>query len=72
MSVPTSSFVSVQEAADLIGITDGRVRQLLRSGELRGHKVNERAWIIPMDEVERFRKLPPGKGRARISEKSPD
>lgn len=67
-----STFIGVTEAAQIIGVTDGRVRQLLRSGDLRGQKVTDKAWIIPVDEVERFRKLPPGKGRARISEKSSD
>jgi excisionase family DNA binding protein len=56
---PQFQFFSVTEAAEQLGLTDGRVRQLLRSKEpprLSGHKVGQRAWAIPPTEIERFRK----------------
>lgn len=59
-------FLSVQAAAETIGVTEGRVRQLLMSGEMKGHKVNGRAWVIPSKEVRRF--VEPSKiGRPRKS-----
>ena len=59
-------FVSVQVAAEALGLTEGRVRQLLVSGEMKGHKVNGRAWAIPSKEVRRF--VAPSKvGRPRKS-----
>ena len=63
------SFVSVTEAADLIGVTDSYVRRLLREKELVGQKVGARAWVIPMEEVKRFKDEPRNPGPPRISEK---
>ena len=61
-------FMSVGEAADEIGISGARVRQLLLAGELTGQKLGERMWAIPVAEVKRFRDRPaPGTGRPRGS-----
>ena len=38
-----------------MGLTGGRVRQLLGNGDLAGQKLNERAWAIPVAEIRRFR-----------------
>ena len=62
------NWVSVAEAAEIIGCTDGRVRQLLRDHELAGQKINERAWVISRDSVERFAKKPQIFGRPRVKE----
>lgn len=51
--MPVSTFVNVSEAAQLLGCSVGRIRQLLIANELRGIKANERAWLIPRDEIER-------------------
>lgn len=62
------NWVSVNEAAEILGCTDGRVRQLLREHELAGQKVNERAWIISRESVDRFAKKPQPLGRPRVRE----
>jgi len=36
------------ELAELAGVTVGRVRQVLQSGELRGDKAGQ-TWLIPYD-----------------------
>lgn len=46
MALSAKPFLSVLEAASLIGITDSRVRQMLRKGTLAGEKLNERAWAV--------------------------
>ena len=46
-------YVSTQEAAEIIGVTVGRVSQLRRSGELRAIKVDNRTWLIPRGEAEK-------------------
>ena len=54
----TFRFFSVPEAAAEIGVTDGRIRQLLRAGELRGHKLggeDGKNWVIPEEAVKKFR-----------------
>lgn len=63
-------FIAVNQAAKLIGVTVGRIRQMLLSGELEGFKPNERAWLIPRKEVERILKNPPQVGRPRSRKKA--
>ncbi len=47
-------LLTVREAADLIGVTEGRVYQLLWDGRMHGIKINRRAWLIPRSEAEKF------------------
>jgi excisionase family DNA binding protein len=47
-------FYSVGEAAKVLKLTPGRVRQMLRSGEIEGvppEESGERGWRIPMRAV---------------------
>ena len=39
-------LIDVNEAARIIGVTVGRVRQLLIAEELDGCKLNARAWLV--------------------------
>ena len=64
------NFLTPNEAADVIGCTDGRVRQLLRDGKLLGQKIGERMWLIPEAEVRKMRDLPVETGRPRKNKKS--
>lgn len=54
MQVAIGNWLSANEAADLLGLTTGRIRQLLIGKELHGKKLNEKAWVIDRREVERF------------------
>jgi excisionase family DNA binding protein len=67
MSTVVGQFVSVSEAAEILGCTDGRIRQMLRAGEIEGIKLNERAWAIPKKAAEKAAKNTPTTGRPRIS-----
>jgi len=58
-------YVNVQEAAAIIGCTDGRVRQMLLDGLMTGLKANERAWLIDKAEAERIRDIEHKTGRPR-------
>jgi excisionase family DNA binding protein len=51
--LPPIQFFSTQEAAVAIGVTDGRVRQMLRAGEICGQKLGRHAWAIPSTEIDR-------------------
>ena len=51
----TFKYLSVTEAAVLLGVSVGRVRQLLLSGDLKGHKLGEKLWAIHPTEVARRR-----------------
>jgi hypothetical protein len=55
LAILNNKHCSVAEAATIIGCTEGRVRQLLRSQEMRGIKVNERAWLVEVKDAERVR-----------------
>jgi len=47
-------WYSVNEAAGRLGLTGGRIRQLLIAGELHGEKLNERAWAISHADLVKF------------------
>lgn len=56
-------WISVRESAELLGISPGRIRQLLLQGRLEGaQKLTERSWAIPRATVLAFKKMdrPPG------------
>jgi hypothetical protein len=57
-------FISVPEAANIIGCTGGRVRQLLIEGVLKGVKLNERAWAVRKDSAKKYA-VPKTTGRPR-------
>lgn len=61
----TGNFVSVPEAAGILGCTVGRIRQMLIAGELPGQKFNARAWAVDRKALEKAAKIPQTKGRPR-------
>ena len=60
---PDFPFLSVEAAAEALAVTTGRVRQILRAGELRGRKFGTRPWYIHPDEIERYQAVRHGPGR---------
>jgi excisionase family DNA binding protein len=66
-TMPVAEFLNVREAAEQIGCTEGRVRQMLIAGDMKGKKANARAWLIPSTEVERMaaREYTTGRRRTR-------
>lgn len=59
--------VSVTDAAEIIGCTTGRVRQLLIDGSLRGKKLSEyenAPWLVDRKSAEKMAK-PAATGRPR-------
>jgi hypothetical protein len=61
----TAEIMNVKEAAELIGCTTGRIRQLLLAGELRGLKFSPRAWAVSRKDALRVARLEHGTGRPR-------
>mgnify|MGYP001199890953 CR=1 FL=1 len=57
--------VSVSAAAEIIGCTTGRVRQLLRDGMLRGEKLGARAWAVSRVDASKLARTPAKTGRPR-------
>jgi len=62
-------WVNTLTAAEIIGCTEGRVRQLAADGSIRGAKFNLRAWMILRTDAEKYRDIERHAGRRRISEK---
>lgn len=62
-----NTLLSVSEAAELLGCTTGRVRQLLLAGVIAGQKLHERAWIIRKEAVDAYRKNRRGVGRPKAT-----
>lgn len=50
------SYLSTPDAARELGLTEGRIRQMLRAGEIRGEKLGRRLWAIPSAEVDRLKR----------------
>lgn len=46
-------FISVPQAAELLGVSDVWVLKLLKSGELQGFRLSGRAWAVSEDSVEK-------------------
>lgn len=64
-------FLSVTEAASLLGITTGRVYQLLIAGRMKGHKLGEKVWAIDPAEVAQRKLNPTPRGRPKKSQSRP-
>ena len=65
-------FLNVAQAADLVGCTEGRVRQLLIDGVLDGFKINGKAWAIDPKSARKLRDSVAKTGRPRKNQKSDD
>jgi excisionase family DNA binding protein len=57
-------YVSIKEAADLLGVSDKRVYQYVRAGRLPARRVGN-ILILPVEEVRQFKPSPSGRVRAK-------
>jgi len=62
-------YMSCKQAAKVIGVTDSRIRHLIRLGEIRAERVGWE-WLIDVAEVNRIKSRPrSGAGRPRLTDK---
>lgn len=57
MATNFADFVGVTQAAEILGLSVGRVRQLVGNHEkhvLKARKINDRAWMIPLSELRKY------------------
>jgi excisionase family DNA binding protein len=52
---PDKEWLTVSEAADAAGCTQGWIRLLLSRGDLAGWKAGERAWLVKASAVRDLR-----------------
>lgn len=70
----TTKKLTVRAAAAEIGITHGRLTQMIRAGECKAHKRMDKRFAvgycyeIAKSEVNRIKKIPRTVGRPRISD----
>ena len=60
MSTPiklTGHYFTIASAAEELGVTQSRVRQLVRAGDLVSIAVAPRSTLIPAKEIRRFRAI---------------
>ena len=55
---------TTQQAADMLGITDGRLRQLILREEATPAQRIGNSWVFTIDEIERLRTRKQKPGRA--------
>jgi len=62
-------FLTVDVAAHEVGVTEGRLYQMIRAGDVAAERPHSRAVLIPRSEVERLKRLPrSARGRPRKSD----
>lgn len=62
-------YYTVSQAAELAGVTVSYVRYLLRERKIKGEKFGERAWVIPVNQLDKLTKKLDNVGRPRIGKK---
>jgi len=66
MTLEVADWISVSRAAEILGCTTGRVRQLLGEKRLVGEKLDGASiWMVSKDSVQKYseEELPPGRPR---------
>lgn len=59
--------MSVDEAAQAIGISRNALYDRIAAGLVRAERIGSRVWLVPADEVERLK----GTGRLKTGPKGP-
>lgn len=58
-------YMSVKQAAEALGVTRGRVAQLVEQGVLEADRLGGRTLVVTAESVERRRRENPGPGRPK-------
>lgn len=45
-NIDGEEYLTIAEAVEYMGCTDGWVRMLLRNGKLRGRQIGQRLWLV--------------------------
>lgn len=60
-----NKWLTIEEAAELIGCTTSHLRFLLREEKIKGKKVGERLWLVDVASAKQFARHPAATGRPR-------
>jgi hypothetical protein len=67
--IKSGRYYTIVGAADYMGCTDSRIRQLVKSGVLSVIEISPRIRLVPEGELKKDRENPPTLGRPRVSKK---
>jgi len=60
-------YITVEEAAEIIGCTRPHVRFLLGEESIVGHKLSDRVWLVEKKSAQAYARKPQKRGRPRVS-----
>lgn len=60
-------YCGISEAAQLIGVSTSRLRQMIRDEAVRAISISERVWLMEREEIERVKAIPQKTGRPRAA-----
>ena len=60
-------YYGIAEAAQIIGVSTSRLRQMIREEGVRAICISERVWLMESAEVERVKAIPQKTGRPRAA-----
>ena len=69
MSKPVDEILTTKEAAGILGVTQSRVRQLIREERIEAINKNGGGWLIERGQLLEFASHPRQAGRPRRKEK---
>jgi excisionase family DNA binding protein len=69
MASPDRKYVTVTEAVQIAGCTDGYIRRLLREEKLTGWRAGERAWLVELDSLMKLRGELSTRSNLRVDER---
>jgi len=58
------TFYTTQQAAAMLGFTDGRLRQLILAGQAQPAQQIGGTWVFTLEEIERIRNRPKRWGKS--------
>lgn len=62
-------YVNIKEAAEIIGVSEGRIRQFISREQLPSIQIGKRLRMIPMEAVQEFASLDRPSGLHRTPKK---
>lgn len=60
-------YLGIAEAAEVIGVSTSRLRQMIRDEGVKAICISERVWLMERAEVDRVKSIPQKTGRPRVN-----
>ena len=65
LALYTMKIITTKKAAKILGVSQSRIRQLIRDGKIHANKVDGSIWVIDNDSFQEFIQKPRPAGRQR-------